>query len=119
MNLEFFSALDVDVTKDDWERTPANVQRLLRWLLEDFEQRLIDLEQEKTLSKIEVGKTSEGHTEEQIASHTNPEEIRCSFCGKKRGGGAKIVSGPGVHICNECIEICNEIVSDSLVPENT
>jgi hypothetical protein len=87
--------------------------------LEDFEQRLIDLEQEKTLSEIEGGEISRSHTEERTASYTKPEEIRCSFCGKEREDVVKMVSGPDVHICNECVEICNEIVSDSLMPENT
>ena len=36
--------------------------------------------------------------------------IRCSFCGKSQSGVEKIVAGPGVFICNECIKVCNNIM---------
>ena len=36
--------------------------------------------------------------------------IRCSFCGKSQSGVEKIVAGPGVFICNECIKVCNSIM---------
>jgi ATP-dependent protease Clp ATPase subunit len=35
---------------------------------------------------------------------------RCSFCGKPRDRVGKLVAGPSVYICNECIELCSEIV---------
>src|SRR3982751_2872428 len=42
-----------------------------------------------------------------------PEEIlRCSFCGKSQNEVKKLIAGPGVYICNECIDICNEIIND-------
>jgi ATP-dependent Clp protease ATP-binding subunit ClpA len=34
----------------------------------------------------------------------------CSFCGKPGGGGLRLVAGPGVHICAECVVLCNEIL---------
>jgi len=34
----------------------------------------------------------------------------CSFCGKKQGEVNKLISGPQVYICNECIDLCNEIL---------
>lgn len=34
----------------------------------------------------------------------------CSFCGKKQGDVSKLISGPQVYICNECIDLCNEIL---------
>ena len=39
-------------------------------------------------------------------------EIRCSFCGKRADQVEKIVTGPGVHICNECIKLCNEVLME-------
>ncbi len=36
----------------------------------------------------------------------------CSFCGKEQGEVAKLIAGPQVYICDECIELCNEIVKD-------
>lgn len=42
-----------------------------------------------------------------------PEEIlRCSFCGKSQNEVRKLIAGPSVYICNECIDICNEIIND-------
>src|ERR1041385_4263293 len=38
--------------------------------------------------------------------------LRCSFCGKSQNEVKKLIAGPGVYICNECIDICNEIISD-------
>jgi|SRR5215470_11348637 len=40
------------------------------------------------------------------------EILRCSFCGKSQGKVKKLIAGPMVYICNECIEICNEILAD-------
>lgn len=39
-------------------------------------------------------------------------EMRCSFCGKRREMGRHLVAGPGVSICNECVKLCNEILSN-------
>lgn len=40
------------------------------------------------------------------------ETLRCSFCGKTQNEVRKLIAGPGVYICNECIDICNEIITD-------
>ena len=40
----------------------------------------------------------------------NDKNIRCSFCGKSQSGVDKIIAGPGVFICNECIKVCNNII---------
>ena len=42
-----------------------------------------------------------------------PEELlTCSFCGKSQNDVRKLIAGPGVYVCNECIDICNEIIND-------
>ena len=42
-----------------------------------------------------------------------PEELlACSFCGKSQNDVRKLIAGPGVYVCNECIDICNEIIND-------
>src|SRR6188768_498959 len=42
-----------------------------------------------------------------------PEELLCcSFCGKSQNDVKKLIAGPGVYVCNECIDICNEIIND-------
>lgn len=38
--------------------------------------------------------------------------VRCSFCGKGQDEVAKLIAGPGVYICNECVNLCNTILSD-------
>lgn len=40
--------------------------------------------------------------------------MKCSFCGKSQEQVRKLVAGPGVYICDECIELCNEIVEEEL-----
>lgn len=43
-----------------------------------------------------------------------PQVIKCSFCGRGQDEVAKLVSGPSVYICNECIKLCNDILEDEL-----
>ncbi|MEW6001745.1 MAG: ATP-dependent Clp protease ATP-binding subunit ClpX [Nitrospirota bacterium] len=42
---------------------------------------------------------------------------KCSFCGKGHDEVKKLIAGPTVYICNECVELCNEIIADSLEEE--
>lgn len=44
-------------------------------------------------------------------------QLKCSFCGKTQEQVRKLVAGPGVYICDECIELCNEIVEEQLGEE--
>jgi ATP-dependent Clp protease ATP-binding subunit ClpX len=44
--------------------------------------------------------------------------LRCSFCGKSQNEVKKLIAGPTVYICNECIDICNEIITDDQQAEN-
>lgn len=39
-------------------------------------------------------------------------QLKCSFCGKSQEQVRKLVAGPGVYICDECIELCNEIIEE-------
>lgn len=43
---------------------------------------------------------------------------RCSFCNKTKDQIKKMVAGPGVYICNECVQLCNSIISDELSRRN-
>ena len=45
--------------------------------------------------------------------------LRCSFCGKSQNEVKKLIAGPTVYICNECIDICIEIISDDAQQEST
>ncbi|MCX5892963.1 MAG: ATP-dependent Clp protease ATP-binding subunit ClpX, partial [Deltaproteobacteria bacterium] len=39
-------------------------------------------------------------------------DLLCSFCGKSQGEVKKLIAGPGVYICDECIELCNDIIAE-------
>jgi ATP-dependent Clp protease ATP-binding subunit ClpX len=43
--------------------------------------------------------------------------LRCSFCGKSQNEVKKLIAGPTVYICNECVDICNEIMVEEPTPE--
>ena len=46
---------------------------------------------------------------------TNKEKsVKCSFCGKSQDGVDRIIAGPGVYICNECVKVCSNIIEDDL-----
>src|SRR5215204_5886709 len=42
------------------------------------------------------------------------EQLLCSFCGKSQPQVKKLIAGPGVYICDECIDLCNEIIDEDL-----
>src|SRR5450759_74532 len=48
-----------------------------------------------------------------------PEHLKCSFCGKPQRQVRKLIAGPGVYICDECVELCNEIVDEELEEERS
>src|SRR3979490_1777313 len=42
------------------------------------------------------------------------EQLLCSFCGKSQRQVKKLIAGPGVYICDECIDLCNEIIDEEI-----
>jgi len=50
---------------------------------------------------------------------TNQENLTCSFCGKSQEEVKKLIAGPAVYICDECIELCNDIVAEEMKLEET
>ena len=40
--------------------------------------------------------------------------LKCTFCGKTQKQVKKLIAGPSVYICDECIELCNEILEEEL-----
>src|SRR5919198_948725 len=47
------------------------------------------------------------------------EQLLCSFCGKSQRQVKKLIAGPGVYICDECIDLCNEIIDEELTGTST
>ena len=47
-----------------------------------------------------------------MAKFDDKKQLRCSFCGKAQEQVRRLVAGPGVYICDECIELCQEIIEE-------
>jgi ATP-dependent Clp protease ATP-binding subunit ClpX len=45
--------------------------------------------------------------------------LKCSFCGKSQEQVRKLIAGPGVYICDECVDLCNEILDEELLDSST
>ena len=50
--------------------------------------------------------------EDVTAERKPPDETHCSFCAKLKTDVANLVSGPTVYICNECIELCEDVIAE-------
>ncbi len=53
-----------------------------------------------------------------MARYDDKKQVKCSFCGKTQEQVNRIVAGPGVYICNECIELCSEIIEEEFEDVN-
>ena len=49
--------------------------------------------------------------------NTSSQSVRCSFCGKPQGAVQRLIAGPGVYICDECVELCLQII-EGINPED-
>jgi len=47
-----------------------------------------------------------------------PKSVKCSFCGKAQENVKRLVAGPGVYICDECVEVCNSIIENEIVEDD-
>ena len=47
-----------------------------------------------------------------------PKNVKCSFCGKTQENVKRLVAGPGVYICDECVELCNSIIENEIIEED-
>ena len=47
-----------------------------------------------------------------MAKYDEKKQLKCSFCGKSQDQVKRLIAGPGVYICDECIELCSEIIAD-------
>lgn len=52
-----------------------------------------------------------------MARFGEPDQLKCSFCGKPQRQVRKLIAGPGVYICDECIDLCNEIIEEEVESE--
>ncbi len=49
-----------------------------------------------------------------MSKYDDEKQLRCSFCGKPQNQVNRLVAGPGVYICDECVSVCNEILKQNL-----
>ncbi|MGL4850812.1 MAG: ATP-dependent Clp protease ATP-binding subunit ClpX [Clostridium sp.] len=50
-----------------------------------------------------------------MAKYEDKKQLKCSFCGKSQDQVKRLIAGPGVYICDECIELCSEIIEEEIV----
>ena len=48
-------------------------------------------------------------------SRKDEQPIRCSFCGRRENQAGRLIAGPGVYICNECVQACSELLREDIV----
>jgi ATP-dependent Clp protease ATP-binding subunit ClpX len=53
-----------------------------------------------------------------MAKYDDKNALKCSFCGKSQEQVKRLIAGPGVYICDECIELCSEIIAEELEEKN-
>ena len=47
-----------------------------------------------------------------MAKYEDKKQLKCSFCGKSQDQVKRLIAGPGVYICDECIDLCSDIIQD-------
>ncbi len=47
-------------------------------------------------------------------ARTNEQPIRCSFCGKRESQAGRLIAGPGVYICSDCVQACSDLLRDEI-----
>lgn len=51
-------------------------------------------------------------------ARTNEQQIRCSFCGKRESQAGRLIAGPGVYICSDCVHACSDLLRDEYEMDN-
>ena len=51
-------------------------------------------------------------------ARSNEQPIRCSFCGKRESQAGRLIAGPGVYICSDCVQACSDLLRDEIEMEN-
>ena len=52
-----------------------------------------------------------------MPSNETTDKLSCSFCGKSQDDVKKLIAGPSVYICNECVDLCNDIIEEEVKSE--
>ena len=92
---------------------PASARRAARTIAEDFPDCLRVPFGIWAPSQPLIGQT-EGNEALVARVGETGDLLKCSFCGKSQKQVKKLIAGPGVYICDECIDLCNEIIEEEL-----
>lgn len=79
----------------------------------------LGLERITGMTPVHIGIARPGADLEKAKELREKGLLNCSFCGKSQKKVAKLIAGPGVYICNECINLCNEIIEEEGVLTTT
>src|SRR5512138_424573 len=58
-------------------------------------------------------------SEDSRGRHDDGKLLYCSFCGKSQHEVRKLIAGPSVYVCDECVELCNDIIRDELQDDSS
>lgn len=72
------------------------------------------IDEEALFSIVEKAKKYD----ELVKPFPNNKQVHCSFCGKSQSQLGKLIAGPQVYICNECVDLCHEIIHQEEEKEN-
>jgi ribosomal protein L37AE/L43A len=82
----------------------------MRGLLEDHSVRWATLA-DLVVAALAARLDPEHRREEETMARRGREHMRCSFCGKGQDQVRRLIAGPGVFICDACVELCNEVLA--------
>ena len=54
-----------------------------------------------------------------MAKNNEQPPVRCSFCGKRENQASRLIAGPGVYICSDCVAACSDLLRDEYDMEQT
>ena len=80
--------------------------------LEDLLQPLLEYLIYKAAFRIERGTVEGGSEMSKIGGSNSKNPLYCSFCGKSQHEVRKLIAGPTVFICDECVELCMDIIGE-------
>ena len=49
-----------------------------------------------------------------MSKYEDKRQLKCSFCGKTQDQVRRLIAGPNVYICDECVELCDEIIQEEM-----
>lgn len=85
-----------------------------KYKVEKYVEKLLTLQrlEDRLTGKINMAEYDVKKIDPAFVEETKAKGVRCSFCGKNQYHVERIIAGPNVYICNECVELCDEVLQD-------